>query len=319
MTIAAIIEPMTLLGSELREALSSHLGSYSEIRVLTLDEESVGAVTEAGGRPALVQLADSSALADVDVIFDCGGGGSAEALGRDFSEGSITILVDPTSVPESSIPVVAGVNLAAAMESNLVVSPDPATVLLTQILAPLTDLDINRVVGHLLVPASARGQEGLDELFNQTRAILAMSPDWPEMVFGAQLAFNLLPIFAGAERTASQVSEVLGRSIDIDIDATQAGVFHSLSASILVRAGREVCADEVLERLLQSQYLEVTDTPESLGPVDAASNDRVLFSPPRMSETRKDTFRIWSVMDNLTRGGVLNALGISEYILTHRN
>jgi aspartate-semialdehyde dehydrogenase len=319
MTIAAIIEPMTLLGSELREALSSHPGSYSEIRALTLDEESVGAVTEAGGRPALVQLADASALAGVDVIFDCGGGGSAEVLGPDLSQSSITILVDPVSVPESSIPVVAGVNLAAAMESNLVVSPDPATVLLTQVLAPLNDLDINRVVGHLLVPASARGQEGLDELFNQTRAILAMSPDRPEAVFGAQLAFNLLPIFGGVERTASQVSEILGKSIDIDIDATQAGVFHSLSASILVRVGREVNADEILERLLQSQYLEVNDTPESLGPVDAASSDRVLFSPPRMLQTREDSFRIWSVMDNLTRGGALNALAISEYILTHRN
>ncbi len=319
MTIAAIIEPMTLLGTELRDALSSNQGAYTEIRVLTLDEESIGAVTEAAGKPALVQFADAATLENVDVVFDCGGGASTEALRQELSESSITILVDPILIPEASIPVVAGVNLASAMESNLVVSPDPATILLAHILEPLADLDINRVVGHLLVPASARGQEGLDELFNQTQAILSMSPDRPQSVFGAQLAFNLLPVFEGAETTTSQLSEILGSSVELDIDATQAGVFHCLSASILVRTGREVDIEDVLERFVQSQYLEVTESPETLGPVDAASSDRVLISPPRISRSREDSFRIWSVMDNLTRGGALNALSISEYILTHRN
>ncbi|MEJ2086836.1 MAG: hypothetical protein P8Y44_14430, partial [Acidobacteriota bacterium] len=78
-------------------------------------------------------------------------------------------------------------------------------------------------------------------------------------------------------------------------------------------------SEDILDRLLQSQYLELANKPEVLGPVDAASSERILFSPPRRSERRPDSFRIWSVMDNLTRGGALNALAIAEYILTNRN
>jgi len=319
MTIAAIIEPMTLLGSELRRALQSHKESYSEIRALTFDTEAIGAVTEVGDKPALVQLAEKESLEGVELVFDCGHSASTAALANDLSEGVVTILIDPRDRPESSVSVVAGVNLSASMESNLLVSPDAATILLAHLLAPLSDLQVDRVDGHLLMPASARGQEALDELFNQTRAILAMNRDRPEAIFGAQLAFNLLPIDLNSDDQAQLLTDILGSSIDLNLAATQAGVFHSLSASILVRLRRKGSTEDVLERLLQSHYLELADKPETLGPVDAASSERILFSPPTWSDPRRESFRIWSVMDNLTRGGALNALSIAEYILMNRN
>ncbi|MEJ2086835.1 MAG: Asd/ArgC dimerization domain-containing protein, partial [Acidobacteriota bacterium] len=233
MTIAAIIEPMTLLGSELRRALQSQKDSFPEVRALTFDSEAIGAVTEIGDRPALVQQAALESLEGVDLVFACGSSASATAIANDLAEGVVTILIDPKSRPESSVSVVAGVNLAASMESNLLVSPDPATVLLAHLLAPLSDLEIDRVDGHLMLPASARGQEALDELFNQTRAILAMNRDKPESIFGAQLAFNLLPFDLNSDDQELLLTSILESSIDLNLDATQAGVFHSLSASVL--------------------------------------------------------------------------------------
>jgi aspartate-semialdehyde dehydrogenase len=317
--IAAIIEPMTLLGSELRQASASHQDVYREIRLLTFDSDSIGRVGDAGGKPGLVQEATREALEGVDVIFDCDGGEQITALLSEVPADAVTILIEPARIPETSVPVVEGVNLESAMESNVVVSPDASIVLLAHILAPLSDLHVNWVVSHFLTPASSRGQEGLDELFDQTRAILAMSQDRPEAVFGAQSAFNLLPINRPGKDDSALLSTILGTSIDLGTTSTQAGVFHCLSASLLVQVSRETSTDAVAERLAQSRYLELSDSPNTLGPVDAAGSDRIMLSSPEVSPSRKDTFRIWAVMDNLTRGGALNALGIAEYILTHRN
>ena len=57
MTVAAIIEPMTLLGAELRQASEAYRDVYKEIRFLSFDSDSVGTVAEGGGMPALVQAA----------------------------------------------------------------------------------------------------------------------------------------------------------------------------------------------------------------------------------------------------------------------
>jgi aspartate-semialdehyde dehydrogenase len=319
MMIAAIIEPMTLLGSELRQASAAHQDVYREIRLLTFNSDLIGGFGDAGGKPALVQEATREALEGVDVIFDCGGGEQTSELLSDAPEDAVTILIDPPRTPDTVVPVVDGVNLESAMESNVLVSPDASIILLAHILAPLTDLHVNWVVGHFLTPASSRGQEGLDELFDQTRAILAMSQDRPEAVFGAQSAFNLLPIKSPGKDDTALLSSILGTPIDLETASTQAGVFHCLSASLLVQVSRETSTDAVAERLAQSRYLELSDSPNTLGPVDAAGSDRIMLSSPEVSASRKDTFHIWAVMDNLTRGGALNALAIAEYILTHRN
>lgn len=319
MTVAAIIEPTSLLGNEMRQALGATVGTFTETRLLTLDASSVGAVTEIGDRAALVQEVSSESLAGVDLVFDCGSGASAPSLAEHVGEGSVTIWVDPPVPPSSSVPVVAGVNLDAALESNWIVSPDASTIMIAHLLAPLADLEVLRTEGHLMFPASARGQQALDELFNQTRAILAMNSERPETVFGAQLAFNLLPFSYDWELKASELARVLGHEVELSVDATQAGVFHSLSASLLIRVERKATPEEVLERLSQSPYLERSEEPTTLGPIDAASSDRVLFTSPVAFGPRGDSFRVRTVMDNLTRGGALNALGVAEYILTHRN
>ena len=319
MTVAAVVEPMTLLGSELRGGLTLGEKAYSEVRLMSFDSEVIGAVTEVGGKPALVQPVEGDAFKHVDVIFDCGGGQAIATFVDSLPDHTVTILVDPTEIPESATPVVAGVNLAASLENNLLVSPEPSTILMAHLLAPLLDLDVRHVFAHCLLPASAMGQAGLDELFNQTRSILAMNQDRPDTVFGAQLAFNLLPIPWTSDPGQTVLSSILGRTIDGDVVATRAGVFHSLATALIVRFAQPVDSSQIDNRYVNNQYIQMTDDSGSLGPVDAAASDQILLTPAEASSTHREVIRFWAVMDNLTRGGALNALAIADYILTHRN
>ena len=51
----AIVNPISLLGQELREGLERHSELWSEVSLLTTDPEAVGTVTEVAGAAALVK------------------------------------------------------------------------------------------------------------------------------------------------------------------------------------------------------------------------------------------------------------------------
>ena len=319
MTTVAIVEPLNLFGSELRQALSSDKFEYDDIRVMTFDPSGVGAVTEAGGKPALVQGAESEALAGVDVIFDCGGGQEIPTLLEAMADDSALIVLDPTDIPENSVSVVAGVNSEESLQTSVIVSPDPATILLAHLLQPLADTGLGEVVALILLPASAHGQEGLDELFDQTRAILAMSEDRPQSVFGTQLAFNLLPRMGGGFQVANRISTILRSDASVEVGTIQAGVFHSIAASVFVRTANQGASDDLAARLARSEYLVFADEPETLGPIAAAAGDKIIVAPLLQSAEDSNGHWIWAVMDNLTRGGAFNALDIARYILQNKN
>jgi len=52
---------------------------------------------------------------------------------------------------------------------------------------------------------------------------------------------------------------------------------------------------------------------DPLGPIDAAATDDVLLGHLRSESP--GSYWLWSVMDNLTRGGASNAIAIAEALL----
>ena len=90
--------------------------------------------------------------------------------------------------------------------------------------------------------------------------------------------------------------------------------FHSVSASLHVRLAGTSSPQAVRKLLSASPVLEGADKPRLLGPVDAAASDKVLFGTVRKDEAGGG-FWLWAVMDNLTRGGAVNAIEIAEALL----
>src|SRR6185437_8329226 len=95
----------------------------------------------------------------------------------------------------------------------------------------------------------------------------------------------------------------------------QGSVFHSLAASLFVRFEGAPDVKRVRKALSGRRELELVKKPGRLGPIDAAANEKILVGAVQEDPADEGAFWLWAVMDNLTRGGALNAIEIAEAVL----
>jgi len=313
-TAIAILHPTNLLGKELRETIETRRRDWSDVRLLSTHEDEVGTLTEIGGSATLVTRYEPDSLQGVDLAFFCGPIEVNRPILADLPAETIAIVLSLDATLEDGQPVVAGVNTSVAGAHRVLLSPHPAVVLLAYLLHPLGGFSPEEAVATVIQPASTRDDAGIEELFENTRQIVAMTRRTTTPVFGTQLAFNILPSPLPADAIASQLHAVLNGPPPVSLQILQGGVFHSVSASLYVRCAVDPSPQAVRKALAASPILEAADKPRLLGPVDAAASDKVLFGAVRKDEARGG-FWVWAVMDNLTRGGVLNAIEIAESLV----
>lgn len=316
MSVIAIVHPTNLLGKEVKETLEQQSTQWREIRLLSTDEDEVGTLTEAAGAAALVARYDEDSLKGATTIYFCGPIDVNRPLFEDVPKDATAVVLSPDASPEDGVPVVAGVNSEAARPGQILLSPHPAVVLLAHLLHPLRSFAPESAVASIVLPASMADKPGLEELFKQTQQIVALTPRRETKVFGTQLAFNLLPSATDAQAVADSLAKVLEGGSEpapvppVALHLTQGGVFHSLTVSLYVRF-REAATVQTLRKALAAHpYLEAVARPKHLGPIEVAAGEKVLLGPIRKDAT--GGFWIWAVMDNLTRGGALNAIEIVE-------
>ena len=315
MTVLAVVEPNTLAGGELRRELRQHRELWTEVRLLSREsDEETATLSELDGA-ALVLPLSADELAGVDLMFVCGDYDEASPPWELAGEGTTTVLIASESPPEGAVPVVSGVNPEAAVAGGLLLSPHPAVVLLALLLHPMRPLGLSDAAAWLVQPATVAGRRGLDELMGQTRALLAFSDEKPTDVFGSQLAFNLLPTDTATGVLADEVAALLGGAVTPAVEIVQGAVFHSFTASLLVGFDQDPGAAAIEERLTSHPLLEALDAGEAPGPIAAAGRNRVLLGPVTPAEGRAGRYWVRAVMDNLTRGGAVNALEIAAAVL----
>lgn len=319
----AILGPTTLLGGELRGLLAGREGIAEEITLLAASEEEVGAVTEAAGRAALVNRAEAGSLDGVDLVFSCGSREHDLPVLRERPEGATAILLSPDATVDDGEPVVAGINPEAARPGAVLLSPHPAAIALAYLLAPLAEVvpeegpeeGLRGATATTVQPVSVFGSRGLDDLLDQTRDLLAMTGEARESVFARQLAFNLYPTPEGSATLAGLVRRATGLEAPLAIQALQGPVFHGLSSSLFVRFGADPGEAAVREALAGQEDVSLSDAAPP-GPIDSAARDDVLVGSVQADPGHPGGYWIWAVMDNLTRGGALNAVEIADRLLS---
>ncbi len=309
MSTIAIVHPMSLLGKELRETLERLPAVGGDIRLLSNREDEIGTLTEVAGAAAMVSRYEPEKLQGVSVAFLCGPMEDNRPILAELPPDATAVLLSFDATAADGQAVVAGVNDEAARGQRVLLSPHPGVVLLAHLLDALKNLAVEEAVATLIQPASMRDDAGLEELFEQTRQIVAMTRRSPTPVFGAQLSFNLLPVPLPADSLTGQLQAVLP-GMPLALQILQGGVFHSVSASLYVRCAGSPTLQAIRKALADHPHLEVADKPKHLGPIDAAASDKVIYGNVRKDEAGGG-FWLWAVMDNLTRGGALNAIEIA--------
>lgn len=315
----AILGPTTLLGGELRRLLTGREGIAKEITLLAASEEEVGVVTEAAGRAALVSRAEAGSLDGVDLVFSCGSREHDLAVLRERPEGATAILLSPDATVDDGEPVVAGVNPEAARPGAVLLSPHPAAIALAYLLAPLAAVGpeggLLGAAATTVQPVSVFGSRGLDDLLDQTRDLLAMTGEPRESVFARQLAFNLYPTPKGSAALVGLVRRTTGLEAPLAVQALQGPVFHGFSCSLFVRFGNDPGEAAVREALAGQEHVSLSEAAPP-GPIDSAARDDVLVGSVQADPGHPGGYWIWAVMDNLTRGGALNAVEIADRVLS---
>ena len=312
MSAIAILHPANLVGKELREALENRMKEWREVRLLSVDPEEVGTLTEVMGAAAIVQRYEPESLKGVSTVYFCGPIEANRPVFDDVPADAVVVVLSPDATPDDGQPIVAGVNTDAARSGVRLLSPNPAVVLLAHVLAPLRSFQPVDLVATLVQPASTHGDPGIEELFEGTRAIVAMTGRGPTPVYGAQLAFNLLPAKEEELPLSDLLQKVLPEMPPTPLQVLQGGVFHGLAASLHVRFGVTPTVKALQKALKNNPHVEISDDPRHLGPVTSATSDKVI-----VGTIRPDTaggFWLWAVMDNLTRGGALNAIEVAEAV-----
>lgn len=312
MSSIAILHPANLVGKELREALESRMKEWREVRLLSVDPEEVGTLTEVMGAAAIVQRYDPDSLKDVSTVYFCGPINANRPVFDDVPAGAVTVVLSPDATLDDGEPIVAGVNTDAARSGVRLLSPNPAVVLLAHVLAPLRSFQPVDLVATLIQPASTQGDPGIQELFEGTREIVAMIGRSPKPVYGAQLSFNLLPTTAEELPLSGLLQKILPEMPPVPLQVLQGGVFHGLAASLHVRFGASATIKAIQKALKANPNVEIADDPRHLGPVTAATSDKVMVGT--IQPDPAGGFWFWAVMDNLTRGGALNAIEVAEAV-----
>jgi aspartate-semialdehyde dehydrogenase len=211
-------------------------------------------------------------------------------------------------------------------KKNIIANPNCSTAQLVVALKPLHDeARIKRVVVSTYQSVSGAGKAGMDELWNQTKAIYGLGDATPKK-FTKQIAFNAIPhidVFLPDGSTkeewkmAAETQKILDPNIQLTATCVRVPVFVGHSEAVNIEFHSPLEEDEAREILRDSPGVVVLDKREDGGyitPVECAGEFAVYVSRIRKDPTVENGLSLWCVSDNLRKGAALNAVQIAQLL-----
>jgi len=313
----AIVGSTSLVGKELRQMLEERGWPAARIALLET-EEYAGLLQEFAGDLQITQVISPEALADVDIaFFTC----SPEIMQSYVASGAKfpDLTIDLTQTGQAGILFLDGISSAGALRrKGYYVNPHPAAIVLGRVLSDLHNkFVVQSAAVTILQPASERGTSGVDELQEQTVNLLNFQ-QVENKVFGAQLAFNILPEPESSAQTESRITEQLGELLGATfprpiLTVIQAPVFHSYAFSIFVRLLRAPAVEEFAAHLSRNVRFSIDATNGGPSPVGVVGTETIRIGRVQCLPSG-DACALWVVADNL-RVSASNAIQIAEQIM----
>ena len=214
-----------------------------------------------------------------------------------------------------------------ARKKGIIANPNCSTVQLVVALKPLHDAArIKRVVVSTYQSVSGAGKEGMDELWDQTKAIYMLGPTEPKK-FPKQIAFNVIP-FIGEfkddgytdeeQKMWNETHKMLDPSIKLTVTCVRVPVMVGHSESVNVEFETPLSEDEARDILREAPGVQVIDKRDDKGyitPKEAQGEFAVYVSRIREDHTQPNTLNMWVVSDNLRKGAALNAVQIAQLLV----
>lgn len=261
-------------------------------------------------------------------------GGSVSAKYAPIAGEAGCIVVDNTSHFRNDldiplvVPEVNPQDLKNLKPRNIIANPNCSTIQMLVALAPIhRAVGIKRINVSTYQSVSGAGQSGIDELANQTSALLNFKP-LEQNVFSQQIAFNVIPQIDSFEtngytreemKMVWETQKMLDKDILVNATCVRVPVFYGHSESLHIETKEPIDINQVKSILSQSAGLELVDDPQAMKfptPTKHCSgNDPVYVGRLRKDISHKNGINMWIVSDNIRKGAALNSVQIAEELI----
>src|SRR3954465_5771484 len=299
-------------------------------------ERSVGREIDWGDKVLSCNALNDETIKGFDIaLFSAGGSTSGEWARRFADAGAVVVDNSSRWRMDDTVPlVVAGGNPGAPGHANGTgANPNCSTMQVVVALKPILDAaGIERLVITTCQSVSGTGQRAVEELHEQTEAVIEAREVPAPAVYPHQIAFNVLPHAGtfpeGSDYTdeelklVNETRKILGQpGIGVSATCTRVPVYTGHSESVNVQTREPLSPEECRELLTRFPGVMVLDDPANgVYPlaIDAAGRDEVLVGRIRRDPSHERCLNLWIVGDNLRKGAATNAVQLAE-LLHERN
>ncbi|MDF1835177.1 MAG: aspartate-semialdehyde dehydrogenase [Alteraurantiacibacter sp. bin_em_oilr2.035] len=328
----AVVGATGNVGREMLAILAERKFPMDEVAAVT-SSRSTGSEIEVGDTGKMIKCKNIEHFdwSGWDIaLFSAGSGPAKEYAPKAAAAGCIVIdnssyyRMDPDVpliVPEVNPDAIDGYK-----KRNIIANPNCSTAQMVVALKPLHDAaKIKRVVVSTYQSVSGAGKQGMDELFEQSRAIFVGDPVEPAK-FTKQIAFNVIPhidVFMDDGSTKEEwkmvveTKKILDPKIKMSATCVRVPVFVGHSEAINIEFENDISAKEAQDILREAPGIMLIDKREDGGyvtPVECVGDGATYISRVREDPTVDNGLVLWCVSDNLRKGAALNAVQIAELL-----
>ena len=269
-------------------------------------------------------------FAEVDIaLFSAGGGISKEYAPAAAAAGAVVVDNSSAFRMEKSVPLVVPEINGADIKKHkgIIANPNCSTAQMVVALKPLHDrARIKRVVVSTYQSVSGAGKAGIDELWDQTKAVYNPVDEKPPVKFTKQIAFNVIPhidVFMEDGSTkeewkmVAETKKIVDPKIKVTATCVRVPVFVGHAEAINLEFEDPLDEDEARDILREAPGIMVIDKREDGGyvtPVECVGDFATFISRIRQDSTIENGLNLWCVSDNLRKGAALNAVQIAEVL-----
>lgn len=332
----AILGATGAVGQEFITLIEERQFPFENLKLLA-SARSAGKELTVCGKTYIVEEAKPESFEGIDIALFAGGSISKTLAPEAVKRGAIVIDNSSAFRMDLEVPlVVPEVNPEDIdWHKGIIANPNCSTIIMMLGLKPLYDISrIKRVVVSTYQAVSGAGKEGIEELSNQTTAVMdGREPEANVLPVGSlpkhyPIAFNVIPqidVFLDNDYTKEEMKMVNETrkilhddTMEIVPTTIRIPVYRSHSESVLVETEEPVSVADFKAACDKFPGLIVRDNPAAQEyPMPLYTSGK---NDCEIGRIRKDLFNekgmnFWIVGDQIRKGAALNALQIAEVLI----
>jgi len=324
----AVVGATGQVGTLMLELLRERRFPAAEI-VPFASQRSVGRELDGG---LVVRGLSEDSIQGFDLALFSAGGSTSGAWAPRFADAG-AIVIDNSSRwrMQDDVPLVVSEVNPDALEAHngIIANPNCSTMQMVVALKPLYDeAGIERLVISTYQAVSGTGRGAVEELLDQSHALLHERDIEQPGAYAHQIAFNALPhagSFAPGDDHTDEERKLINETrkiladpgIAVSATCVRVPVVTGHSEAVNVQTRRELSPARARELLEAAPGVTVLDDPASaLYPlaIDATGKDDVFVGRIRRDPGHERALDLWIVADNLRKGAATNAVQIAEVL-----